>query len=45
MTTPSADAHELHQRIWAQEKAIRRLFRPLESWLGDLKNYFTHEFP
>ena len=45
MTTPSPDEHELHQRIWAQEKAIRKLFRPLEFWLGDLKNYFTHEFP
>ena len=45
MSAPSADAHELHQRVWAREKAIRKLFRPLESWLGELKNYFSHEFP
>ncbi len=40
-----ANVEELHRRIWAREKAIRKLFRPLEPWLGDLKNYFTHEFP
>ncbi|MDO8731688.1 MAG: DUF4393 domain-containing protein [Actinomycetota bacterium] len=40
-----ADVEELQRRIFAREKAIRKLFRPLEAWLGDLKNYFTREFP
>ncbi len=42
---PTAEDEALQQRIMAREKAIRKLFRPLEEWLGDTKHYFTHEFP
>lgn len=41
----AAKAEDLQRRIIAREKAIRRLFRPLEEWVGDDKHYFTHEFP
>lgn len=40
-----ADAEALAQRAQAQEKAIRKLFKPLEGVVGDLKHYFLHEFP
>lgn len=29
----------------ARERVIRRLFKPLEAWVGDSKHYFTHELP
>jgi len=40
-----ADAQALARRAQAQEKVIRKLFKPLESALGDLKHYFTDDFP
>ncbi len=44
-TDSAADAADLQRRVIAREKAIRKLFRPLEDWLGEDKHYFTHEFP
>ncbi|MDP2013431.1 MAG: DUF4393 domain-containing protein [Actinomycetota bacterium] len=41
----TADAEDMQRRVFAREKSIRKLYRPLEDWLGEHKHYFTHEFP